>query len=64
MPYLIPDRNHRTPGDRYACHLSNAGRPLCGAEPGEAYRASRWRCAYYVCPACEEVQRTGQGRLL
>lgn len=64
LRWLIPDRDYRIPGDRYACHIDAGGLPLCGVELSEPYRTSEIRCAYYVCPACEEAQRTGQGRLL
>lgn len=63
LRWLIPDRDYRIPGDRYACHINAAGLPLCGAELSEPYRTSEIRCAYCICPACEEVERTGQGRL-
>ena len=57
--YLIPARWHRVDGDRYACHLNQDGRPLCGATLTEPYEESKYKCAFLVCPECEECERVG-----
>jgi hypothetical protein len=57
--YLIPARLHRIDGDRHACHINRDGAPLCGATLNEPYEATRYKCAYLLCPECEQATEAG-----
>ena len=58
--YLLPSRWQRVPGDSHACHIAQAGAPLCGVALGEPYRAVERKYAYNRCKACERAQERPQ----